>query len=130
MSIYRKKYRLTNKEHSREMEKLRLSTNINAKLSCILRQRMNKALKHNYKAGSAVKDLGCSIDDFKKYLESKFINGMNWENYGKDGWHIDHIKPLTSFDLSDRSQFIEACHYTNLQPLWWYDNLSKGIKIL
>jgi len=130
MILYRKKYRLTNKKHSREMEKLRLSTNIDAKLSYILRQRFNKALKHNYKAGSAVKDLGCSIDDFKKYLEKKFTIGMTWENYGKHGWHIDHIKPLSLFDLTDRTQLLEACHYTNLQPLWWYDNLSKGSKIL
>ena len=53
---------------------------------------------------------------------------MNWKNYGFRGWHIDHIKPLSSFDLSDRNQLLEACHYTNLQPLWWYENLSKGVK--
>jgi len=53
---------------------------------------------------------------------------MLWSNYGE--WHIDHIKPLASFDLSDRKQLLEACHYTNLQPLWAQDNLSKSDKVL
>ncbi len=55
---------------------------------------------------------------------------MTWDNYGLYGWHIDHIKPLASFDLTDREQFLEACHYTNLQPLWAEENLSKGNKII
>ena len=54
---------------------------------------------------------------------------MTWENWKIDGWHIDHIKPLNSFDLTDPEQLKEACHYTNLQPLWWYDNIEKGDKI-
>jgi hypothetical protein len=67
---------------------------------------------------------GCDFDFLKKYIESKFVEGMSWEN--KELWHIDHIKPLSSFDLTDEEQLKEACHYTNLQPLWAYDNLSKG----
>jgi hypothetical protein len=51
---------------------------------------------------------------------------MSWDNWTTDGWHIDHIKPLASFDLTDRQQLLLACHYTNLQPLWAIDNLSKG----
>ena len=61
-------------------------------------------------------------------LESKFQSGMTWDNWALDGWHIDHIKPLASFDLTDRNQLLEACNYTNLQPLWAKDNLSKGAK--
>jgi hypothetical protein len=59
-------------------------------------------------------------------LEVKFQQGMSWDNYGQ--WHIDHIKPLAKFDLTDRTQFLAACHYTNLQPLWAEDNLSKGAR--
>jgi len=53
---------------------------------------------------------------------------MNWENHGK--WHIDHRLPLKHFDLTDREQFLKAVNYTNLQPLWAFDNISKGCKII
>lgn len=100
------------------------------KLMCNLRTRLHSALKNNYKKGSAVKLLGCSIHEFKLYLESKFKPGMNWKNYNKTGWHIDHIKPLSSFDLSNIYQLKQACHFTNLQPLWATENLKKGSKII
>jgi len=86
-------------------------------------------LHEKNKAGSAVRDLGCSVEFLKQYLESKFLPGMTWENWAKRGWHIDHITPLDTFDLTNREQFLQCCHYTNLQPLWWRDNLSKGTKI-
>ena len=89
-----------------------------------LRQRMYRALKNNYKTGSAVEELGCSIDEFKLYLEQLFTDGMCWDNMGE--WHLDHIKPLESYDLTDEEQYREACHYTNIQPLWAIDNIRKG----
>jgi hypothetical protein len=85
---------------------------------------LNAALRGNFKSGSAVHDLGCSIADLKTYLENKFTENMTWDNYGD--WHIDHILPLDSFNLTDREQFKQAVHYTNLQPLWAQDNLIKG----
>jgi|ERR1035437_213142 hypothetical protein len=93
-----------------------------------LRNRIKIALLKGYKKGSAVKDLGCSSLELKIYLENKFKKGMSWENYGrgKGKWHIDHIKPLSKFDLTDRQQFLEGCHYSNLQPLWAEENISKG----
>lgn len=101
-------------------------TDINFKIKSNLRAHLRTALKRNYKAGSAVRDLGCSIPKLKLYLESKFKLGMNWENYGLYGWHIDHIIPLVSFNLSNRVEFLKACHYTNLQPLWAEENLKKN----
>lgn len=91
-----------------------------------LRSRLYDALKNNQKIGSAVSDLGCSIEELKVHLESKFQLGMTWNNWTKDGWHIDYIRPLASFDLTDKNQVKEACKYINLQPLWAEDNLSKG----
>lgn len=68
--------------------------------------------------------VGCSIDKLKQHLESKFTEGMSWDNYGD--WHVDHIKPCASFDLSDPEQQRLCFNYKNLQPLWAADNLSKG----
>lgn len=95
-------------------------------LKRILRKRISEALKRNIKNTSAVGDLGCSIDFCRKYLESKFQPGMDWNNYGE--WHIDHVVPLNSFNLNNPEEARKACHYTNLQPLWAFDNLSKGAK--
>lgn len=93
-----------------------------------LRSRLYSAIKGNYKSGSAIKDLGCSIEEFKVHIEAQFKQGMTWDNYGMKGWHIDHIKPLSKFDLSNSEQVKKACHYSNLQPMWWHENLSKGDK--
>ena len=87
------------------------------------------AIKRGYKAGSAVDDLGCSVESFKSYIEGLLQPGMTWANYSPRGWHLDHKVPLASFDLTDREQFLKACHYTNLQPLWAVDNIKKGDKI-
>jgi hypothetical protein len=96
------------------------------RLTANLRSRLSHAVVRRSKAGSAVRDLGCSVPELRLYLESKFQPGMSWDNYG--AWHIDHIKPLAKFDLADRDQLLEACHYSNLQPLWAGDNLSKGAR--
>lgn len=104
----------------------RSKVDVEYRLSRRLRSRLNLAIRNEYKGGLAVKELGCSISDFKEYLESKFQEGMTWDNYGLKGWHIDHINPLSNFDLLDDSQIKLACHYTNLQPLWAKDNLRKS----
>jgi hypothetical protein len=102
------------------------STPLEKRIKRNLRSRLNKALQGNYKTGSAVRDLGCSIEELKKYLESKFQDGMTWDNYGQ--WHIDHIRPLCSFNLQDPEELKKVCHYSNLQPLWAKDNLDKRNK--
>jgi hypothetical protein len=127
---YDKVYRKNNKKKRNDRDKLRRKNDTQYKLTMSLRSRLNNVLKRNQKVGSAVKDLGCTVDELISYLESKFQPEMSWDNWSKDGWHIDHIKPLTSFDLTDRKQLLEACHYTNLQPLWAKDNLVKSDKII
>jgi len=101
---------------------------INYKLRKRVRNRLSCAIKNNQKVGSAVRDLGCNIEELKLYLESKWLPGMSWDNWALDGWHIDHIKPLSSFNLENREELKKACHYTNLQPMWAEDNLRKGSK--
>ncbi len=105
-----------------------LDENPNARLASYLRTRVREVVLNNLgiRAGSAVRDLGCTVAELKLYLEARFAPGMSWGNYG--AWHLDHIKSLASFDLTDREQFLRACHYTNLQPLWAIDNIKKGAR--
>lgn len=105
----------------------RQKNDVQYRLTKSLRSRINHILRDKVKTGSAINDLGCSLEELIKHIESKFQPGMSWDNYGE--WHIDHIKPLSSFNLEDRVQFLEACNYANLQPLWAHDNLKKGAKI-
>ncbi len=91
-----------------------------------LRGRLLQSLKNNVKIKHTIEFIGCSVEDLKLYLESKFKDNMSWENYGRKGWHIDHIKPCSSFDLSKLEEQEKCFHYTNLQPLWWYENCIKG----
>jgi hypothetical protein len=67
--------------------------------------------------------LGCSLSEFKSYIESKFTKGMSFDNYGS--WEIDHIIPVSKFDFSNIEQIRQCCHHTNLQPLWKHDNRVK-----
>ena len=120
-------YKKNNKESINQYYKERLKNDPSFKIAHNLRVRMKDIFKNNFKSGSAVKDLGCSIKDLKIHLEQQFQEGMNWDNYGS--WHIDHIKPLASYDLTQREQLLEACNYNNLQQLWAKDNLSKGCRI-
>ena len=99
---------------------------LNFKISENLRSRLYHALKGKIKTGSAITNLGCTVAELKFHLESLFQEGMAWDNYGRDGWWIDHIVPLSAFGLTDPEQIKKACHYTNLQPLWAKDNMSKG----
>jgi hypothetical protein len=130
---HRKLYDLEHRHQKRINNKTyfsnRLKKDIKFKISCALRSRLFHALKNNQKRGSAVRDLGCTIEQLKLHLESLFLPGMNWDNYGLHGWHIDHIVPISSFDITNPEQLKKACHYTNLQPLWAEDNLRKGDKI-
>lgn len=71
--------------------------------------------------------IGSSVDQLRQHLESKFVEGMGWNN--RQLWHIDHTIPLSSFNLSDPVQLARACHYTNLQPLWARDNIIKSDRV-
>lgn len=93
------------------------------------RTRVHHALFGQQKKETTLQLIGCNALELKAWLESKFKPGMTWENYGPMGWHIDHIKPCASFDFAKEKDRLDCFHYTNLQPLWWKENLSKGAKI-
>ena len=112
------------KEQKRAREKLWLSGSPDRRIKANLRSRLSMAIRGNTKTASAVKDLGCSWDHFKAHMESKFTEGMTWDNYGE--WHVDHIHPLARVDVSNAEELKKAVHYTNLQPLWALDNIRKS----
>lgn len=125
-SSYNKKYR----PRINQWKKLKYDNDIQYKLSNNLRDRLYHAIATNVKSAHTLDLLGCSVEELKIHLESQFKQGMTWQNWSLNGWHIDHIRPISSFDLSDPIQQQQCFHYTNLQPLWAKDNLSKGDKII
>jgi len=101
------------------------------RLSQVMASRVRGALARagKSKSGRAMTLIGCTANELKAHLESLFLPGMTWSNRGRHGWHIDHIIPLSRFDLADPAQQASAFHYTNLQPLWAVDNLKKSNKV-
>ena len=108
----------------RDHYKQKQQSSIEWKLAKSLRDRLYKAVTRNSKNLSALTLVGCSIDDLKNHLEKQFSDKMTWENYGD--WHIDHIRPCISFDLTDIKQQEECFHFSNLRPIWGQENRSKG----
>ncbi len=106
----------------------RMEVDENFKMRIVLASRIRVALKKSCgtKSARTMQLVGCSVTDLKKHLEKQFQPGMSWDNWGNDGWHIDHIRPCSSFDLNDPAEQVKCFHYTNMQPLWATDNLKKG----
>jgi hypothetical protein len=116
-------------EVRRENHHKKYQTDILYKLKINIRNRVKMFLKStnfDLDVNRTYDIVGCSPDELRDYLSSKFTEGMSWENYGK--WHIDHIIPISSANTKD--DVCRLSHYTNLQPLWEKDNLKKGNKII
>jgi len=92
-----------------------------------LRRRLHHAISGLSRSQRTLDLLGCTIVELQKHLKSSFVRGMTWKNYGKV-WHIDHIRPLSSFDLLLEKEIKKSFHYKNLQPLFASDNLRKSNK--
>lgn len=114
------------KVYRRAIEKARKSTPLGIMMSR-LRCRTTAAFRrYGFKKDSKTATLvGCEWEVLKAHIEAQFTCGMSWEN--RRLWHIDHLIPLSS--AKDEETMVKLCHYTNLQPLWWRDNLSKGAKV-
>lgn len=121
---------LSNRQHIRDYQKKqrqnpvwKMRRNLGSRLSEVLAKR--KIMRSR-----RLKDLlGCDLDSLRRHLESRFKPGMSWENYGFFGWHVDHVIPCASFDLSTDEGQRRCFHYTNLSPLWCRDNIVKGKKL-
>jgi uncharacterized membrane protein YheB (UPF0754 family) len=125
ISEYNKKYYDKNKQQYQKYFKNKMKTDINFRLSVNFRSRINSALKKGCKKTSSFDLLGCSIEEYKLYLEKQFDENMNWENYGKY-WDIDHIKPCTMFNLTCLEEQKQCFHYSNTQPLSKKENQIKN----
>ena len=124
---YNAKYSKENRDYLTKQNKQKRNTDSIYKLKGTLRSRTYVAFKRSRwnKNSATEKMLGCNYETAHKHLERQFTKGMSWDNHGK--WHIDHIIPLSSAKTEE--DLINLCHYTNLQPLWAEDNLSKGASI-
>jgi hypothetical protein len=127
-----------NPDYDRVYKKNRYYTDIQFRAAVNLRNRLRNAIRRqaekdgvnvSAKRGSAWLDLGCDWPTYKAWMEAKFEPGWTWTGEGRKLWHIDHIIPLSSFDLTNREQFLKAVHYTNQQPLFGKDNLHKYTKL-
>jgi hypothetical protein len=129
-SYHKNKDKTSQIERRREYRKYKRKTDKKYKLADVMRNRIKCYLrtKNITKKNKTFDIVGCTPEFLKEHLEKQFKEGMSWDNYGFYGWHIDHIIPLSS--ANSEEEFNKLCHYTNLQPLWAKDNLSKGSKIL
>ena len=127
---YRKRWRTNNPEKYKEanrVKKRRKMKDVNFRLIDSMRKQVWHAVRR-YKGVKETKTanlIGIKINEFRKYLELKFKEGMSWDNYGS--WHIDHIKPVSHFNFQKDKEELKKCfHYTNLQPMWAKENARKG----
>ena len=125
-----KEYKQKNKNKLSQQIKMKYHNDLNFRIKTLVRTRLVKALQHNSKYKKTNELIGCTIPFLKQYLEKQFKPGMTWDKIGVKGIHIDHIRPCALFDLSDPKQQKQCFHYTNLQPLWAKENLSKGDKYI
>lgn len=124
------KWKAANPERAKEAARegsQKYRTTPSGRLAHTLRNRVITALKGGVKSKSTEELVGCNAQELMAHIEAGFQPGMNWENHGE--WHIDHVRPCASFDLTDPAQQQECFHYTNLQPLWANENLAKGARV-
>lgn len=108
----------------------RYHSDIDYRLRVSLSSRIRSALRNDWKDTSTTILIGCSLSFLRQHLESQFKDGMSWDNYGFYGWHIDHIRPCVSFDLSKLEEQFKCFNWKNLQPLWALENIAKSDKII
>ncbi len=123
---WRKKHPILVAKMKRGWQKRRRDRDPAFKILGNLRTRLYLAAKRETTTEATRTLLGCSPEELRRFLEAQFQPGMNWNNYNRQGWHIDHKKPCSAFDLTDVCQQRLCFHYTNLQPLWAEDNIKKG----
>jgi hypothetical protein len=125
---WQSEYNKANRDKKNAWQRDKIKTDPIFRLTKNLRIRTNKSLRRNSKSAHTTELIGCTVEEFRAHIESLFTEGMTWDNYGRNGWHLDHIKPCSAFNLNDPEEQRQCYHWSNQQPLWAKDNLSKGDK--
>lgn len=127
---YGKRVRPERRIYERGWRQRKRESDSNQRILECLRQRVNGALGGARKSARTFELLGCDILFLRGFLEARFLPGMTWKNRGKgpDRWHLEHHIPCAEFDLRDPAQQRQCFHYSNLRPMWEFDNLRKGSK--
>ena len=122
-------YQLNNRAKRNEYHRKRYHKSKMVRVGHFISGRIYKDLRKRKDGQSWEKLVGYTIEDLFKHLESQFVEGMSWDNYGK--WHIDHIKPMSSFHYESPfdDEFKQCWSLKNLQPLWAEENLKKGARL-
>lgn len=123
----KREYGIKNRARLSEYKKNKYNEDIEYRMTVCLRSRMRIGLLGITKKGSAVKNLGCSTEFARSYIESLWAPGMTWDNWSLDGWHIDHAMPLKAdiVDLQNEFHQRALCHFSNLRPEWGSENMSR-----
>lgn len=141
IEAWRRRYLATYRRNAAKIiarNKLKRQIDMGYRLGRSLSARLVYAFKNTRtkkRPGIALELLGCSMEDFRIYLESKFDSGMTWQNYGRPSngertWEIDHIMPCAIFDLTKPDHQKRCFHFSNLQPLWMDANRKKSKTVL
>lgn len=131
LSFQNSRWHRLNRDKIRERKRLdsaRRRLRPSERIAGNLRRRINKVILQKSSGGRLESLLGCSPMEFRAFIESQFIVGMGWHNYGR-AWHIDHRLPCSSFDLTDEGQQKRCFHFSNMRPLWAKTNMRKGNRI-
>lgn len=124
---YARKSRANNRIKENAYQRQRRMTSGSFRIAANLRRRVNKAIRGTDKSIRTLELLAMSMKEFRVYLQGQFRDGMGWENYGKT-WHLDHIRPCASFDLTNPEQQRVCFRWDNIQPLLAIENMKKGIR--
>ena len=130
IKLKKKQYNDNNKEwlknYMNKYIKNKYKTDVNYRIKSIINKRLRDYIRDKTKP--TLEYLGCSTELLKEWFEYQFDNKMTWDNMGTY-WHIDHVKPCSSFNFENNDEIFECYNWKNLQPLCKFKNMSKGSKI-
>lgn len=120
------------KEYRRRSQARKYAKSLHYRLTVVLRSRLRSAVRNGQKRGSAIRDLGCTVEELKVHIEGLLQPGMTWDNFGHGSgrWGIDHFFPMKRANLEDRAHVLAVCNWRNLRPEWFSANVRKSARVI